>query len=240
MAHVMELLEQGAKELGLELSGRQLDQFQVYWDQLDDWNRRVNLTAIKGCDQVQIRHFLDSLTLIPALQPGLGSAFSLADVGTGAGFPGLPLKLALPEIRLALIESVGKKARFLEHVVATLDLRGVEVHTGRAEELAHKPELREVFDLVVGRGVARFSPILEYTLPFCRVGGKAALQKRGAEAEIAGAGNALEVLGGRLGEVHPVKVAGLDDGRVVVSVDKVRSTPQGYPRRPGMPQKQPL
>ena len=111
MAHLMELLEQGAKELGLELSGRQLDQFQVYWDQLDDWNRRVNLTAIKGCDQVQIRHFLDSLTLIPALQPGLGSAFSLADVGTGAGFPGLPLKLALPEIRLTMIESVGKKAR---------------------------------------------------------------------------------------------------------------------------------
>lgn len=236
----MELLGQGAAELGVGLSTHQLDSFETYYLELADWNQRVNLTAITGRHQVQVKHFLDSLTVILAVSGRPPSAMRLVDVGTGAGFPGLPLKLAFPEIRLTLVESVGKKARFLEHIVKLLGLSDVEVLTGRAEQLAHRAELRETFDLAVSRGVARMSTLLEYTLPFCCVGGRVALLKRGIEAELAGAARALETLGGRLGQIYPVEVTGLNDGRVVLVVDKAEPTPDQYPRRPGMPAKRPL
>ena len=236
----MELLGQGAAELGVELSTDQLERFETYYLELADWNQRVNLTAITGRHRVQVQHFLDSLTVILAISGGPPSAMRLVDVGTGAGFPGLPLKLAFPWIRLTLVESVGKKARFLEHIVKLLGLSDVEILTGRAEHLAHQANLRESFDLAVSRGVARMSTLLEYTLPFCCVGGRVALLKRGIEAELAGAVHALETLGGRRGETYPVEVSGLNDGRVVVAVVKVGPTPDQYPRRPGMPAKRPL
>lgn len=234
------MLSQGAAELGVELSAHQLDSFETYYLELADWNQRVNLTAITGWQQVQVLHFLDSLTVVLALSGGPPSAMRLVDVGSGAGFPGLPLKLAFPEIRLTLVESVGKKARFLEHIVEELGLSDVEVLTGRAEQLAHRAELRESFDLAVSRGVARMSTLLEYTLPFCCLGGRVALLKRGVDSELAGAVRALETLGGRIGQSYPVEVTGLNDGRIVLTVDKVGPTPDDYPRRPGMPAKRPL
>ena len=163
------------------------------------------------------------------------------DPHTCDGFPGLPLKNAFPEIQLSLVESVGKKAAFLEHMVSVLDLSGVDVYTGQAETLAHQPELRESFDLAVTRGVAKLATLAEYTLPFCRTGGKGvALKHGGIEGELAAATHALEVLGGRLGEVRPVHVSGLTDNRVVVTVEKIGATPEQYPRRPGMAAKRPL
>jgi 16S rRNA (guanine527-N7)-methyltransferase len=241
MSQQMEILARGAAELGLELAPRQLDQFEAYHRQLALWNQRVNLTAITRYPEVQAKHFVDSLTVCLAFPGGLAPQLGVVDVGTGAGFPGLPLKIAFPDIRLALVESVGKKARFLEHLVAVLGLSGVEVRLGRAEELAHRPELRETFDLAVSRGVALLPALLEYTLPFCRLGGRAVLLKQvGIADELAGASRALDLLGGRLDEVHPVRVTGLADDRVVVAIDKIQSTPVRYPRRPGMPAKRPL
>ena len=237
----MKILLQGSRELGVNLTQSQLDQFETYYRELSQWNQKVNLTAITGYEAVQVRHFLDSLTACLVYEGGLAPGLGVFDVGTGAGFPGLPLKLAFPGIRLALSDSVGKKTRFLRHLLDVLDLPDVEIYTGRAEQLGHQPGLREGFDLVVSRGVARLPALLEYTLPFCKMGGKAIAWKHGnLEAELADARGALRVLGGRLGGVVPVPVTGLMDNRVLVVVNKVRPTPAQYPRRPGVPAKQPL
>jgi len=237
----MEILARSSGELGIHLSSHQLDQFETYYRELADWNLRMNLTSVVEYGEVQVKHFLDSLTVCLAVPEGLASLASVVDVGAGAGLPGLPLKLAFPQIRLALVESVGKKAQFLRHVVATLGLSGVEVYTGRAEQLAHRPELRESFDLALTRGLARLSTLAEYTLPFCRLGGRTVALKHGnIDEELAGASNALEVLGGRADKVHPVGVSGLTDNRIVVVAEKVKPTPDRYPRRPGMPAKRPL
>ena len=237
----MEILDESANELGIQLTPLQLDQFEIYFRELADWNQRMNLTSVVGYEEVQVKHFLDSLTVVLAVPGGLAGLESVIDVGAGPGFPGLPLKLVSPELRLALVESIGKKADFLRHLVATLGLSGVEVHTGRAERLSHQPELREAFDLVVTRGLARLSVLAEYTLPFCCLGGMmVALKHGGIDAELAGAAHALDVLGGRLGMVKPVEVTGLTDNRIVVAVNKIGATPDRFPRRPGIPAKRPL
>jgi 16S rRNA (guanine527-N7)-methyltransferase len=237
----MEILAQGSRELGIELAGHQLDLFEVYYRELADWNQRVNLTAIIDYAEVQVKHFLDSLTLLLTLPEGLAPGTRIMDVGSGAGFPGLPLKLAFPELRVTLSDSVGKKLAFLKHLLPALGLADVELHTGRAEDLGHHSELRERFDLVLARGVAKQPVLLEYTLPFCAVGGRVVAWKHGGiEAELAGAKNALTRLGGGPVSLHPVTVTGLADNRILVVVEKVRPTPKDFPRRPGTPAKQPL
>ena len=244
----MQLLEQGAKSLGIHLSGEQLAQFKLYHRELAEWNQRSNLTSITGYEETQVRHFLDSLTVCLPFRHdnsypfhGMPGVERVVDVGSGAGFPGLPLKLAFPDIELHLIESVGKKTAFLEHVAGLLGLEGVFVHRGRSEDLARLPELREAFDIALVRGVARLSLLLEYTLPFCRVGGRTVAHKHGAlEEELGGASHALTELGGRLDGVYPVDLEGLTDNRVVVAFEKVAPTPERYPRRVGIPAKRPL
>lgn len=244
----MKLLEQGAGSMGICLSGGRLEQFELYYRELAEWNRRANLTAITGYEETQVRHFLDSLTVCLAFrsddgQPldGLPGVERVIDVGSGAGFPGLPLKLAFPDIELHLVESVGKKTDFLEHVAGLLGLEEVIIHQGRAENLARMPELRETFDLALVRGVARMSLLLEYTLPFCRVGGRAVAHKHGGlNDELAEAEHALSELGGRFVATHPVTLEGLTDNRVVVSFEKTAPTPERYPRRVGIPAKRPL
>jgi 16S rRNA (guanine527-N7)-methyltransferase len=237
----MSILDEGAQELGIRLTPLQLDQFEIYFKELADWNQRINLTSVVGYEEVQVKHFLDSLTVALAVPGGLASAESVIDLGAGAGFPGLPLKVAFPHLRLVLVESVGKKTDFLRHVVAILGLSGVDVHTGRAERLAHEPELREAFDVVATRALAGLAVLAEYTLPFCREGGvMVALKHGGIDAELVGAAHAIEVLGGRMGKVHAVEIAGLTDNRIVVAVDKISTTPERYPRRPGIPSKRPL
>ena len=239
----MQLLVTTAPELGLSLDSAQLRQFEAYYRELADWNSRMNLTSVIDYEEVQVKHFLDSLTVLPALAHTLPSDARLVDVGAGAGFPGLPLKLVCPSISLDLVESTGKKATFLRHVVETLGLTGVEVHTGRAEDLAHRPELRASCDLALARGLARLPTLLEYSLPFIRNGGLVAAWKHGGgglKDELASAQQALQILGGRVKTIYPVKAKGLEDNRVVVIIEKVKITPDDYPRRPGMPRKQPL
>lgn len=240
----MPLLAAGAAELGVALTAAQLDQFAVYYRELAAANQRVNLTSVIDYEGVQVRHFLDSLTLIAALggpaaltKPGL----RVVDVGAGAGFPGVPLKLVFPGLRLDLVEATGKKADFLRQLIAVLDLDGVAVHWGRAEELAHQPELRAAFDLTLARGVAKLPTLLEYTLPFTRRGGLMAAWKHGGiDQELAAAQGALRILGGRLEPAYPVTLPGLTDDRIIVLAVKETATPGRYPRRPGMPGKQPL
>ena len=241
MAVGLERLTQGAAELGLELSPAQREQFAVYYRELADWNQRMNLTSVIDYAAVQVKHFLDSLTLIPALGGPPPAGLRVVDVGAGAGFPGLPLKLAFPQLRLDLVEATGKKTRFLTHLTAVLELDDVAVHTGRAEELAHRPELRAAFDLALARGVAKMPALLEYTLPFIRRGGQVAAWKHsGIDAELAAAEPALRILGGQFGPVYPVTLTGLTDRRLIVTATKIKPTPGAYPRRPGMPAKQPL
>ena len=237
----MELLAKGAAQLGLSLTLGQVESFRVYHRELAAWNRRMNLTAIVDSEEAQVRHFVDSLTVARVLTGPVRDHGRMLDVGAGAGFPGLPLKLVFPEMHLSMLDSVGKKTSFLEHMVETLGLEDVDIYNGRAEDLAMRPELRESFDVVVSRGVARMRVLMEYTLPYCRVGGiVVTLKKGGIEPEVSDALHAMDVLAGRIREMCGVTVDGLDDGRVLVVVDKVKPTPAKFPRRPGLPAKRPL
>ena len=237
----MECLEQGALELGLELASSQILLFQKYFEELADWNSRVNLTAITASEDVQVKHFLDSLSVSLALPRPIPEGFRLIDVGSGAGFPGIPLKIAFPQIDLVLLESTGKKAKFLTHMVETLSLKSVRVVCGRAEESARLPEYRERFDAAVVRAVSELTVLAELTLPFCRVGGRLIAQKKGEIGdEIALAAGAITTLGGGSPAMQRVRVSGLTDDRCLVIVDKLSATPPRYPRRAGMPSKRPL
>lgn len=238
----MMLLAEGAARLGLTLSARQRAQFAVYGRELAAWNGKVNLTAIAAGRETELKHFLDSLTVYLAAAEELSGAARVIDVGSGAGFPGLPLKLVFPQLELHLADSVGKKTAFLRHLAAALGLEGVTAHTGRAEALARRPELRDGFDLALARGVARLPALLEYTLPFCRPGGLAVALKHGGglAAERAEARFALGELAGREAGVFAVELPGLEDDRVVAAFRKTGPTPPRYPRRPGIPAKRPL
>jgi len=234
----VKLLLEGAKSLGLNLTSQNLEAFQIYYQELVTWNERFNLTTITAYEEVQVRHFLDSLSSLLVIgDPGIRAI----DVGSGPGFPGLPLKILHPELRLTVLESVGKKVRFLEHITQRLGLEGVEIVRGRAEELGRDPDYREQFDLVLARAVAALPTLLEYTLPFCRVGGIFLAHKGSKiQQELKLAQKALRLLGGNLREVRDLRLLGLDGLHSLVVIEKVCPTPSRYPRRPGIPAKRPL
>jgi 16S rRNA (guanine527-N7)-methyltransferase len=237
----MNLLEAGARALlKLELSPGQLAAFQVYADELRAWNEKFNLTAITDPEGIQVKHFLDSLSVLKAVGPSFGRT-RLIDVGTGAGFPGLPLKILCPELRLTLVEATGKKVTFCQAMVDKLALPNVIVVKARAEEIGRDPAHRELYDWAVARAVAEMPVLLEYLLPLVRRGGHALAQKgESGPAEAQAAEPALRRLGGQLKQVLPVELPGVVETRYLVVFQKVAATPPAYPRRPGVPGKQPL
>ncbi|MBI2329483.1 MAG: 16S rRNA (guanine(527)-N(7))-methyltransferase RsmG [Chloroflexi bacterium] len=236
----MERLNRGAMKLGVGLNPGQIEQFSIYYQELVDWNKRVNLTAITDYEEVQIKHFLDSLTVILALKPPPAD-FHLIDVGSGAGLPGIPLKILRPEIKLVLLEATAKKAAFLGHLKQRLGLDNVTIVVGRAEEVAHLGEYRERFEVVLSRAVAPLPTLIELTLPFCTIGGSFIAQKKGdVDREIERATKAISTLGGNLREVKRIDLEEFSDQRQLIIIDKISVTPHQYPRRPGVPAKRPL
>ncbi len=245
------LLEEGARRLGFTLSRRQLDQFQLYYDTLVDWNSRMNLTAITDYELVQVRHFLDSLTVGAALlgelrerTPGIEAppqGFRVIDIGTGAGFPGVPLKVLWPQVSLTLNDSIGKKTTFLQELASTLGLSGVEVVTARAEELGQDKRHRQRYDLVTARAVSALPVLCEYCLPLAKVGGRLLAPKKGdISQELSEGKQAAEILGGQLGKTYPFTLPGDEEPRTVIAVRKTAPTPPGYPRRVGLAKTNPL
>lgn len=234
------VLARGARHLGLELGPRELAKFKLYYELLVQWNRRVNLTSVVDYERVQIVHFLDSLTVLLGL-PASAPPGRVVDIGTGAGFPGVPLKIVRPELALVLVESVGKKARFLHELVAALALEDVEIVVERAETLGQDPRYRERFDLALARAVAKLPALVEIALPLCRVGGLFIAQKKGQlRQETESAARAIALLGGQLREVRPVEAEGLADRRALIIIEKASATPARFPRKAGIPEKRPL
>jgi 16S rRNA (guanine527-N7)-methyltransferase len=238
---VMELLTAGAEKLGLKLTEHQIAQFQTYYEELVDWNQRMNLTAITEYDKVQTLHFLDSLTVVSVWKPAPNRPkASVIDIGTGAGVPGIPLKIVFPQIQLSLMDSTGKKVTFLNHLKQKLGLDDIQIINGRAEELGHQI-YRESFDLVLARGLAAMPTLAELTIPFCKIGGKAVLHKKGDIAEeMKQAKRAITTLGGKLLEIKPVTLSEFPDNRVLVVIEKVMPTLEQYPRGSGLPVKRPI
>ena len=240
MAGVYEGLQAEALTLlSIKLNRQQIQAFTWYAEEMLDWNRRVNLTAITDPSQIEIKHFLDSLTCV--LGMGHPPRGRVVDVGTGAGFPGLPLKIVFPNLELSLIESIGKKAEFCRHVVEGLGLSGIEIMHARVEDKARNPEHRASYDWALARAVAPTDVLAEYLLPLLRVGGKAVVQKgETGPAEAHAAEATMQLLGGRLAQLIPVDLPRVAESRYLVMMEKVAQTPSKYPRRSGIPAKRPL
>jgi 16S rRNA (guanine527-N7)-methyltransferase len=236
-AERMDRLTTTTASWGLTLNQTQLDQFAAYADELRRWNERVNLTAITDVSGIVVRHFLDSLRCAASWG---APPRRMIDVGTGAGFPGLPLKILRPESQLTLVESVEKKAAFLRHLVELLELGNVEVVVARAEAVGRDPAHREQYDLATARAVAELRVLAEYCLPLCRVGGRFLAPKGGVVAqEVAAAQAAIATLGGKLLAVEAVELPDVEQ-RTLVVVEKIASTPGQYPRAVGVPGRRPL
>jgi 16S rRNA (guanine527-N7)-methyltransferase len=236
----MDKLKQDVQSLlGLSLTQRQIVALETFERELLEWNSRFNLTAIRDSEGIRAKHFLDSLSCLLILRDNPPTR--MVDIGTGAGFPGIPLKIILPNMYLTLVESVGKKAGFCKHIVTTLGLEHVEVLQDRAEELGHNFKHREKYDWALARAVANMPTLVEYLLPLVRVGGAILMQKgESGPAETQSAERATHLLGGRLRQVRKVNLPGIAEDRYFIVVDKVATTPPQYPRRVGVPAKTPL
>lgn len=234
-----EELKLAADEYGVELSDIQIEQFDRYFNLLIEWNSKINLTAITEEREVAVKHMIDSISCWDDKRFSPGS--SVIDVGTGAGFPGIPLKIYRPSIKLTLLDSLNKRIKFLSTVVEELGLEDVECIHARAEEGARDKSLREGFDIAVSRAVARLPVLAEYCIPFVKKGGSfVALKGMKFSEELKNSKKALGILGGSEGECVEIKLPYIDDKRAVIYINKIKSTPKTYPRKSGTPDKNPL
>lgn len=225
------------KAIGIELSDEQLEQFITYYEMLIEKNKVMNLTAITDFDEVLEKHFEDSLSLIQAVD--LEKSQTVIDLGTGAGFPGIPLKIAFPNLQITLADSLNKRILFLDDVIRELGLTGIDTVHGRAEDLAKNSDYREKFDLCVSRAVANLSTLSEYCLPFVKIGGKFISYKAGeCDEEVAASKSSVFLLGGKISDIKKFELG--ESGRAFVIIDKVSGTPKKYPRKAGTPSKDPL
>ena len=231
--------DQELETLGIRLTDVQKRQFDRYYELLIEWNRVMNLTGITEYDEVNLKHFTDSLTIVRIKD--MENVSTLIDVGTGAGFPGIPVKIAFPHIKVTLLDSLNKRIKFLNQVVEELDLKDVVTLHGRAEDFAKKEEYREKFDLCASRAVANLSTLSEYCLPFIKKGGCFVSYKSAdSDEEIQQSEKALDILGGKIERVDKFVLPGSDMGRALVMIEKVKNTPRKYPRKAGVPSKEPL
>lgn len=235
------LMEQGLREFYVELSEKQIDQFYKYYRLLLQWNEVMNLTAITQLEEVVTKHFVDSLSLVKTVDRGALSELSVLDLGTGAGFPGIPLKIAFPSIKMVLMDSLNKRIKFLNDVIGKLELHDIYAVHGRAEDYGRDDEYREQFDLCVSRAVANLSTLSEYCIPFVKIEGIFVSYKSGnVDEELRQSKGALELLGGRIESVAEFLLPGSDMGRTLIKIKKIKTTSKKYPRKAGIPGKEPL
>lgn len=233
------VLKSGCEKLGISLNEEQEKQFIEYYKLLIEWNQVMNLTAITEYDEVMQKHFVDSLSLVKGIH--ISSCETLIDVGTGAGFPGIPLKIIFPHLKIVLLDSLGKRVKFLNAVIEKLGLNNITAIHGRAEDFSRQKEYREKFDICVSRAVANLSSLSEYCLPYVKIGGVFISYKSGAvEEELKNARRAISILGGKEKQTLKFVLPDSDIERSFVIIQKKKETPRKYPRKAGVPGKEPL
>lgn len=241
MEKQLEIFEKDLKQLHLELSKKQILQFISYYELLIDWNSRMNLTAITEFEDVLKKHFIDSLSLISAVSDLAQKQYDLIDVGTGAGFPGIPLKIAFPNLKITLLDSLNKRIQFLNEVICKLELQDIEAVHGRAEDFAKPDQFRERFDLCVSRAVANLATLSEYCIPFVKPGGFfISYKSEKVNVELEEAKKAISVLGGSFQKNIEFLLPHSDITRNFIVIQKKNKTPFKYPRKAGLPSKEPI
>lgn len=239
MEYNTKILTDGCEELGITLSDTQMEQFLIYYENLVEKNKVMNLTAITEFEDVMVKHFLDSLSIVKAVD--MSKVSRIMDLGTGAGFPGIPLKIAFPEIEFVLLDSLNKRIKFLNEIIDKCRFEKITAIHGRAEELAKRQEYRETFDLCVSRAVANLSSLSEYCIPYVKMNGYFISYKSGnIDIELENARKAIYLLGGEQKSVVQFRLPETDIERSLVVIEKKRTTPAKYPRKAGMPSKEPL
>lgn len=230
-------MQEKAGVLGVRFSMEQIEQFFEYMELLIEWNEKINLTAIIEPEEIILKHFIDSITILKEIEKDS----ELVDVGTGAGFPGIPLSIMEPSLKITLVDSLNKRLIFLEEVINKLNLKNVELVHARAEEFGQNKQYREKFDTATSRAVANLSTLSEYLIPLVKINGKVLSMKASdAQEEINDAKKAIEILGGKIEKVEEFNLPQSDIGRTIITIRKEKQTPSKYPRKPGTPSKEPI
>ncbi len=236
---VKNLIRYCLEELKINLDEDQINQFKSYQQELLQWNQRTNLTSITETTQVEIKHFIDSLSCLRIID--FPQSKKIIDIGSGAGFPGIPIKIVNPRLEIILLEATQKKAEFCRHILNKFNLNPNAILVGRAEDIAHDVNQREKYDIAISRAVASLPALLELLLPFVKSGGAAiAMKGKDIQQELASAERALQILGGKIEVVQKIFLPILNEERNLIKILKINSTPEKYPRRPGLPVKKPL
>lgn len=237
--HSLDSFQNDLEELHISLEEQQLHQFMLYYDLLLEWNQVMNLTAITDFDEVCKKHFIDSLSLIKAYD--VNKKTNVIDIGTGAGFPGIPLKIAFPDLEITLLDSLNKRVSFLNTVIDNLGLKDIEVYHGRAEDFAKKENFRERFDLCVSRAVSNLATLSEYCIPYVKIDGYfISYKSEKLVEELEDAEHAISLLGGKIENQVTFQIPHSDIGRNLLVIHKIRKTPESYPRKAGLPLKKPI